>query len=80
MAWLVPGIQLRVGSRLPIDHGGDAVPTATISSLDSFHFSRHLTAGLPGHDDLSTAFHATKTALQYRADLGGHLGPGKRSC
>ena len=48
---------------------------ATISSLDSFRFRRRLTAVLRGHDDLSTAFHAAKAALQRRSDLADQLGP-----
>ena len=51
------------------------MPSASISSLDSFRSRRRLTAVLRGHDDVSAAFHAAKAALQRRADLGDHLGP-----
>lgn len=51
------------------------MPGATISSLESFRSSRRLSAALRGHEDLSTAFHAAKAALQRRGDIGDHLGP-----
>jgi len=49
------------------------VSSATISSLDDFRFSRRLATVLRGHDDLTTAFHAAKVALQRRSDAAAQL-------